>query len=187
MALTALVGLLAVAVSLHPKPFGLDTLAFRHLVPYEPNGSHASRDQYRLITTYGSFTAAGAAVLMSAWSALRRDLRGVGTGLGGPMVALVVYELALRLVDRATLGGQPTFPSGTSTAVAACCCAALLLVYRFGAPTVFVALAGTVLGALVAAVGIAVVGLQWHYATDTIAGILLGAAAVFVVAVAFSS
>ena len=93
-----------------------------------------------------------------------------------PLCAVLVVELVAkplvgrRLEDSAAF----TYPSGTVTAVAALAAATLLVAPR-GAKSA-VALLG---GAVVSAICVAVVVLRWHYPTDALGGVSLGAGAVF--------
>ena len=90
---------------------------------------------------------------------------------------LIVQTVAKPLVGRHFEGTSAlSYPSGTVTAVAALAAAALLVVPRFAKP--LVAVAG---GAVVVAVCAAVVVLRWHYPTDALGGVCVGAGAVFAV------
>ena len=93
----------------------------------------------------------------------------------GPVAAVLVTEhIAKPYVGRhlSTLGGD-SYPSGTVTAAAA-----LVTVITLAVPVVLRPVVG--LGALgvIGAVGIAVVGMRWHYPTDAFGGACVGVGAV---------
>ena len=88
-------------------------------------------------------------------------------------VAVGLDELLLKpLVDR-TYGGNLVYPSGHTTAVFALAATVTVLLLippqpaKAAAWRVLIPVAACALGAIVA---IAVIGLQWHYFTDTVAG-----------------
>jgi membrane-associated phospholipid phosphatase len=104
--------------------------------------------------------------------------------LNGAVLALVAVPVSVGLVERLfkpvfdrTYLGVLAFPSGHTTAVFAVACSVTVLL--LGArqsdkpPVLHVAIpvATGLLGCLVAA---AVIGLQWHYFTDTVAGAAVG-------------
>jgi len=69
-----------------------------------------------------------------------------------------------------------SYPSGTVTAVAALAAATFLVVPGFVMPV-----AGLAGGVVVVAVCAAVVVLRWHYPSDALGGVCVGAGAVFAV------
>jgi membrane-associated phospholipid phosphatase len=108
--------------------------------------------------------------------------------LNGALLALTAVPVATGLddgllkhaVDRTYLG-QLTFPSGHATAVVAVAAtlAVLLLVPPQDARTRSARVALLVVAcAIVAIVAVAVMALQWHYFTDTVAGAAVGAGTV---------
>jgi membrane-associated phospholipid phosphatase len=107
--------------------------------------------------------------------AVPRDLpRAVACLVGPPLAVLVGEELIKPLVDR-TLGGTLTYPSGSTTGAAALAAAAILVAP--GRWKRVAAVAGTAYAIWMTT---AVVALRWHFPTDALAGVLLGAG--FVVA-----
>jgi len=88
---------------------------------------------------------------------------------------LAVQLVAKPLVGRHFEGSSGlSYPSGTVTAVAALAAGILLVAPRLAKPAV-----AALGGALVAAVCVAVVVLRWHYPTDALGGVCVGAGAVF--------
>jgi membrane-associated phospholipid phosphatase len=93
------------------------------------------------------------------------------------LAVLIVQDLAKPLVGRHLgITGAASYPSGTVAAVAALCTAAALVVPAVIRP--LVAVAGAV-----ATVGVcaAVIVLRWHFPTDALGGVAVGAGAVLVV------
>ena len=114
-----------------------------------------------------------------AWH--RRDRRAAVVIIAGPVIAALLAELVLKpLVDRTSPGGDYSFPSATATAFAAACTAAVLLVFRLKRGWAMPAL--VLGGAAAAAMGMVVVALSWHYATDSLAGCATGCAVVLLLA-----
>jgi membrane-associated phospholipid phosphatase len=89
---------------------------------------------------------------------------------------LIVQTVAKPLVDRHFESPAPSYPSGTVTAVAALVTAAFLVVPWFAKP--LIAVAG---GVVVVAACAAVVVLRWHYPTDALGGVCVGAGALFAI------
>jgi membrane-associated phospholipid phosphatase len=98
-------------------------------------------------------------------------------GAAAPVLAvLIVQDIAKPLVDRHTLSGGLSYPSGTVAAVAALATAFTLVVPRRARFPV------GLLGCLATAgTGAAVIVLQWHYATDALGGAAVGIGSVLVV------
>jgi undecaprenyl-diphosphatase len=109
------------------------------------------------------------AIALSIW----RDWpRAVACAIG-PVAAVVTTEqVAKPLVARHLLAGN-SYPSGTVTAAAA-----LVTVITLAVPMILRPVVG--LGGLgvIAAVSVAVVGMQWHYPTDAFGGACVGVGAV---------
>ncbi|MBB5889850.1 phosphatase PAP2 family protein [Kutzneria kofuensis] len=102
----------------------------------------------------------------------------------GPTAAVLVTELLLKPMVGRTRYGQLAFPSGHTTGTAAV--AMVVLVLFLGSawltsPMVKALLALLGFGVSVA-VSVALVGRNWHYATDTLGGICVAVASVLVVA-----
>ncbi len=95
-----------------------------------------------------------------------------------PLAAvLVVQDVAKPLVGRHLgLGGPTSYPSGTVAAVAALAVAATLVV-----PAILRPLLAAVGALSVVGVAAAVVVLRWHYPTDTLGAMAVGAGAVLLV------
>lgn len=167
LALAALAGLAFVH---RPWPNGLDVLGDT-LLPADA----ASRWANDLVTA-GSISVllVGVAVLFVV--GVTRDwVRAVACAVAPVVAVLVVQEVAKPLVDRHIgVGGAPSYPSGTVTAVTALATAAVLVTPRL--LRAFTALAGLL---VVTGTCAAVVVLRWHYPTDALGGVLVGSGAVF--------
>jgi membrane-associated phospholipid phosphatase len=115
------------------------------------------------------------AVLVVACVAVRR-LDGVLLAVVAVPAAVLLTEGLKQLFDR-TLNGAPVYPSGhtaTAFALAAVVMILMLCPSRHVLPFA-IRLAITLAAMLVAcAVAIAVIGLNWHYFTDTLAGAAVG-------------
>ena len=119
---------------------------------------------------------AGSVAVLALISALRDLARAVACVVG-PVAAVVVTErIAKPLVARHGVLGGDSYPSGTVTAVAAVAIVLVLVSPWLLRP--FTALVGA---AGVFAVSVAVIGLRWHFATDTVGGALVGTGAVLTV------
>jgi membrane-associated phospholipid phosphatase len=156
-----------------PWPNRVDAIGFR-LLPAELPSRWAA-DVARL----GSLTVliAGVAVLCLAAALCRNWMRALSC-LTAPIAAvLIVQAVAKPLVGRHFEGSTSlSYPSGTVTAVAALAAAAFLVTPWLAKS--LVAVAG---GVVVVAVCAAVVVLRWHYPTDALGGVCVGAGAVFAV------
>ena len=124
-------------------------------------------------------------VLVVACVAVRR-LDGALLAVVGVPVAILVAEGLKQLFDR-TLNGAPVYPSGHTATAFALAAVVMILVFspsRHVLPFA-VRLAITLAAMLVAcAVALAVIGLNWHYFTDTLAGVAVGAGTVVGVSLA---
>lgn len=129
------------------------------------------------VAQLGSLTVlvAGVAVLGLAAALLRDWVRALSCVIAPIAAVLIVETVAKPLVGR-HIEGALSYPSGTVTAVAALATAAFLVTPRFA--KVFSAVAG---GVAVVAVSAAVVVLRWHFPTDALGGVCVGAGAVFAV------
>jgi undecaprenyl-diphosphatase len=120
--------------------------------------------------------------LMALWALRRRDRVGAALAVAGPVVALVITELIAKpLVDR-TNGGALAYPSGHVTGATALATVAVLLAYRHWGLELAAKVA-VVVAVVPLVVGIGVVRLGWHYATDAVGGLAVGVAGVVGVAV----
>ena len=172
---TALLGLSALAgyAFVHrPWPNRLDVWGYRAL----PADS-ASRWAHDLVTL-GSLTALVAGVVIVFAVGLLRDwVRAVACASAPLIAVLVVQDLAKPLVGRHIgIAGGTSYPSGTVAAVAALAMAFTLVMPRLLRPAVAVVAAAATI-----AVSMAVVVLRWHYPTDALGGIGVGAGSVLVV------
>ncbi len=113
-------------------------------------------------------------VLVLAVLGLMRDRARALACLVGPVAAVFVTErVAKPLVGRHGVLGGDSYPSGTVTAVTALAVVLVLVLPRLVKP-----LGALVGAAAVAVASVGVIGLRWHYGTDVIGGILVGAGAV---------
>ena len=181
-----LAGLAPLALRVHSTigPLRVDRWVAGHLAERLPvAGLQIGYSGYDLIARAG----APAFVLMTVvlalgWAIHRRDLDGALLAVAGPSVAFVLAEFVAKpLIGRQDPAGGWSFPSGTVTAVAASVAVSVLLVYRWAGltPALTTALA---LAAVPIVMCVAVVELRWHYATDAVAGLALGAAVVCAIA-----
>ena len=104
-------------------------------------------------------------------------LNGALLGLAATPAAIGMDEVLLKPLVHRTYHGSLVYPSGHTTAIFAFAATVTVLLLvpprpaRFRAVRVLVPAAAGALGALVA---IAVIGLGWHYFTDTVAGAAVG-------------
>lgn len=182
-ALTAGVELVFGALLLAVAAAGGFLLATRHgLNRVDRDGyfyvpAHAGTDLARELVKLGSGPALVLGVIVVLAVAATRDrVRAVACSVAPVASVLVVEHVAKPMVGRTIALHEFSYPSGT-VAVIASLAAAFFLV----APSVFRPVVA-VLGALaVAAVGISVVVLRWHYPTDVVGGVCVGAGFVFFV------
>jgi membrane-associated phospholipid phosphatase len=193
LAVTAvlLAGLAPLAVRVHSTigPLHVDRWVAGHLAERLPvAGFRLGYSGYDLIARAG----APAFVIMTVvlalgWARHRRDLDGGLLAVAGPGVAFVLAEFVAKpLIGRQDPAGSWSFPSGTVTAVAAAVAVSVILVYRWAGLTRAVTTA-LVLTVVPIVMCVAVVELRWHYATDAVAGLALGAAVVCAIAAALAA
>jgi membrane-associated phospholipid phosphatase len=106
-----------------------------------------------------------------------RRVGGAVLAAGGVALASALTEFVLKPLVHRTLAGDLTYPSGHTTGVVALAAAmaVVLLAPRSGRPRPAVRIAVVAAAVVIAcAVGLAVIGLQYHYFTDTIAGAAVG-------------
>jgi membrane-associated phospholipid phosphatase len=162
----ALAGLL---LAQRPGPNRVDAAGFFR-VPSDPS-SHIANEVVKL----GSLPVllAGVAVIFAV--AVYRDWVRAFACAAAPIIAVEVVEhVAKPMVGREIGAGNFTYPSGTVAVVAALAAAVFLVSPRLLRP--LTAVAGSL---AIAAVGVAVLVLRWHYPTDVLGGICVGAGAVF--------
>jgi membrane-associated phospholipid phosphatase len=111
------------------------------------------------------------AIALSIW----RDWpRSVACVLGPIAAVLTTEHIAKPLVGRHLVAfGGDSYPSGTVTATAA-----LVTVITLAAPVLLRPLFGLGGLAVISAVSIAVIGMRWHYPSDTLGGACVGVGAV---------
>ena len=166
LAAAALAGLL---LAKRPGPNRVDAAGYFY-VPSDP-GSHLAHELVRI----GSLPVLiiGAAVIFLA-EIFRDWVRAFACAVGPVAAVLVVEHIAKPMVGREIGAGSFTYPSGTVAAVAALAAAVFLVTPRLLRPV------SAVIGPLVViGVGWAVLVLRWHYPTDVIGGVWVGAGAVF--------
>jgi membrane-associated phospholipid phosphatase len=157
------------ALTRRPGANRLDKAGFAAF-PLEPNDA-----LYHRVAELGSlpFLLGGIAlaIVLSIW----RDLpRAIACTLGPIAAVLTTEQVAKPLVARHLVAfGGDSYPSGTVTAAAA-----LVTVVTLAVPVLLRPVVG--LGGLVVigAVGIAVVGMGWHYPTDAMGGACVGVGSV---------
>jgi membrane-associated phospholipid phosphatase len=108
--------------------------------------------------------------------AFPRDRPRAWACLLGPCLALVTSELVLKPAVGRTIGGMYSFPSGSTVGAAALATAAILAVPRRWR------IATLVVGSVYALwMALAVVAMQWHLPTDSLAGLAYGVGVVLIV------
>lgn len=130
---------------------------------------------------------AAASLILSARGFLSRDrLAGIVALVGPVTTGVLTQYVAKPLINLPDQMGPRAFPSGHAAGITAIAVVATLLVYRRFGP--WVALAFTPLAmAAVLLVGLAIVRLEYHYATDVFGGIALAAAVVAAVTAVVSA
>jgi undecaprenyl-diphosphatase len=124
------------------------------------------------------------AVLALACLAARR-VAGAVLAVVGVLVAATLTELVLKPLVHRTIVGDLTYPSGHTTGLFALATAIAVVVLGSGSgkPWRAARVAAVIAAVVVAcAVGFAVIGLHYHYFTDTIGGAAVGAGTVLGVA-----
>jgi membrane-associated phospholipid phosphatase len=162
----ALAGLLLVH---RPWPNRLDVKGFA-LFPADP-----SSRLYNDIALAGSLRVLVVGVAIAGLVSVWRDRPRAVACTVGPVVAVLVTEwVAKPIVGRhlEVLGGN-SYPSGTVTAATALAIALLL-----AAPPMLRAVLALPAACVVGAVCVAVVAMRWHYPTDALGGICVGAGSV---------
>jgi membrane-associated phospholipid phosphatase len=114
--------------------------------------------------------------VVTAVIALPRDRPRAWACLLGPCLALATSELVLKPAVGRTIGAMYSFPSGSTVGAAALATAAILAVPRRWR------IATVVVGSVYALwMALAVVAMQWHLPTDSLAGLAYGVGVVLVV------
>ena len=133
----------------------------------------------RAMTDLGLAPVAAAVALVAAGSIWRRDRRRALGCLAGPGLAVGLAELLKHVVGR-TFHGALCWPSGTSAAVTAVVTAVVLVTRGKGRAAALVI--GT---AVVIFETIALVAFRWHYLSDALGGVFLGAGGLLMVDAVF--
>jgi undecaprenyl-diphosphatase len=107
----------------------------------------------------------------------------------GPLSAVSLTEFALKPIIDRTHDGSPALPSGHATSIAAQATVFLLAFVASGRPASRWLRRGLTAAAGLAVVGVSIgmVGPDRHYATDTVAGVLVGASVVSALALALDA
>jgi membrane-associated phospholipid phosphatase len=169
---TGLLGAAALAGLLLAKRPGQNRVdaAGYFYVPSDP-GSHLASELVKI----GSLPVLVAGVVVIFLVAIFRDWVRAFACAAGPIIAVEVVEhIAKPMVGREIGAGSFTYPSGTVAAVAALTAAVFLVTPRLLRPVSAVVGAFVLIG-----VGWAVLVLRWHYPTDVLGGVCVGAGAVF--------
>ncbi|MGA2530405.1 MAG: phosphatase PAP2 family protein [Acidimicrobiales bacterium] len=162
----ALAGLL---LAKRPGPNRVDAAGYFY-VPSDP-GSHLANELVKL----GSLPVLLAGVAVIFVVAIFQDWIRAFACAAAPIIAVEVVEhIAKPMVGREIGAGSFTYPSGTVAVVAALTAAVFLVTPKLLRPLSAVAGAFVIIG-----VGWAVLVLRWHYPTDVLGGVCVGAGAVF--------
>jgi membrane-associated phospholipid phosphatase len=159
-------------VALHywTGPNGVDDLVW-HVIP---SGWHANAPVYAWIIRYRTPPlAVGVAVLFLV--TIGRDRSRALACLIGPVLALVVSELAIKPTVGRTLGGSFSYPSGSVVSASALAMAAVLAT----PPRLRFVTAPFAMAYLILMI-VAVVATGSHFPTDALAGLAFGAGVVLV-------
>lgn len=138
----------------------------------EQSGHH----RWYLVVTwlrYPAVVVAGS--LLAAAVCFRRDRPRSWACVFGPPAALATCELVIKPLVGRTLGGVYSYPSGSTVGAAALATAAVL-----ATPIRRRTIAVVVASLYPLWMAVAVVGLQWHYPTDALAGVVYGVGVVLV-------
>ncbi len=147
--------------ALRPAPSAVDVWVQSWIVGSKSNWfTTVTRSRFPVVIVAGSVVAAA-----GTWS---RDRIRAGALLVAPSIALVLCEWVVKPLVGRTIGGTPSFPSGSVVGVAAVATAAVLAVPRsWRVPVVLIA------GGWALWMVVAVIALRWHFPTDAVAGLPL--------------
>lgn len=148
----------------HPGQIFLDRWGFSFVHPALGNSL------YRHVVQLKSLPYLVAGSILAALVVVGRDRLRALACLVGPLAAVLVAEWFLKPVIARRYAEVLTYPSGTTTAVAG-----VVTAWAVAVPRQIRAVVVVVGAFLVGLECIAVVGLQWHYPTDALAGAALGA------------
>jgi membrane-associated phospholipid phosphatase len=173
VASAAVVLVLAARVHHSASPLWLDIQAQRvadgHLFGFPLVPEHAARLLVSLGNTSVFASLIGAVVLAAV---LLRDRIGAVVALVAGPLALAATELVGKPLVGRREGGGYGFPSGHTTAIATVVALALLVAYRRGGLRGLLVVAPVAV--IVPAMALALMRLNWHLFTDTVAGALVG-------------
>lgn len=149
-------------------------------------GLHLRRNALSVVSRVGGVTATTllTAVLAVACLAVRR-VGGAVLAVAGVALASVLTEVVLKPLVHRTITGFLTYPSGHTTGLfaVAAALAVVMLAPPSGRPRPALRVAAVAAAVIIAsAVGLTMVGLRFHYFTDTVAGAAVGAGVVIGVA-----
>ena len=119
-----------------------------------------------------------------AWR--RRDWAALAVCLAGPPLAVLLTDVIAKPLVGRRLYWNLSYPSGHATGAAAVAAVVLVVCHRWKGWRALVVAAPLAL-ALPAVMGVALVRLNWHYPTDVIGGVAMGAATVLALAAALGA
>ena len=167
-------GLLVLAVvvgglyfMVRPGPAPLDRWAFAAIRPVHHSGLLVA------VTRMGSPFVVMAAAAAAFLATLRRNRPRAMALLVGPVLAVAVCDWVIKPVVGRTFADVVSFPSGTVTAIAAIAAVGLL-----ATPDPWRSVVAALGGTITVLACVSVVALRWHYPTDAVAGLALGAGVV---------
>ncbi|WP_025354309.1 phosphatase PAP2 family protein [Kutzneria albida] len=121
----------------------------------------------------------GVLALVLVLALVRRDRELALLAVLGPTAAMLLTELVLKPLVHRTYGSWLAFPSGHTTAITATATVLALLAARL--PLAARTVVHLLLLAAVVVVAIALIGLDYHYFTDTVGGFFVATACVLLV------
>lgn len=169
IALVALVLAAGLYFHFRPRPVVIDGW-FNFLV------SEAKGTWFTSVTVLRSPVVIVVGAVVTAVISLPRDRPRAWACLLGPCLALATSELVLKPAVGRTIGGMYSFPSGSTVGAAALATAIVLAVPRRW--RIFTAVVASVYAVWMA---LAVVAMQWHLPTDSLAGLAYGVGVVLIV------
>jgi undecaprenyl-diphosphatase len=160
----------AIAFAVHPAPVFVDRLGFEWITRslHSPTLSK--------VTDLGSGASLAVASALAALICVRRDRWRALACVAGPLLCAVSVEYVFKPLVGRHFEGVLTYPSGSTADVAAVATAWTLAVPGRWRP-LLAGIGALVVGAMV----VAVIGLRWHYPSDTLAGVVLGVGVVLLV------
>ena len=191
-ALFALSGFVGLAVRDGARPLRVDNVAARivdsaklETLLTAAQGQHLRSHAFLEVMTSSGLPAAAAFVAVGlaviAWR--RGDQRGLALCWLGPPIAVVLADVVAKPVVGRHRHGGLSYPSGHATGAAAVAVLVLLLLYRWGGSRALLRV-GPLALALPLLMGLALVRSGWHYPTDVVGGVAMGAATMLALAAA---